>query len=412
MRRDERTAKPAGSQRRSRCETYKVVIRAERLSKSYPVFASPRDRLRQLLRRNGHAAREHAALRDVTFDVAAGETLGVIGQNGSGKSTLLQLIAGTLAPTTGSCEVRGRVAALLELGAGFNLEFTGRENVRLSGSILGLSSQEIRDRYASILDFSEIGELADRPVKTYSTGMYLRLAFALAVSVDPDVLLVDEILAVGDVRFQLKCIERMRELQRRGTTIVFVSHSIETVRRLCRRCLWLEAGRLQVDGDAIAVTDRYVSYVTGLEANGKEVAAPAFEGQATLARIRSVALSGDRLRIHGELRVAVEYEVLEEEIPSFLLGVAIFAANRTYVFGPNTALDGVVVPATPGRHRVDYVIPRMPLLGGSYSLDVGLFADRGLVCLDYRTEAGSFAVEAPYVAEGLVHIEHAWETAE
>lgn len=392
-----------------------VVLRAERLTKSYPVFASPRDRLRQVLHRNGHAVREHAALRDVSFDVAAGETLGVIGQNGSGKSTLLQLIAGTLAPTSGSCEVRGRVAALLELGAGFNLEFTGRENVQLSGAILGLSSQEIRDRYASILDFSEIGELADRPVKTYSSGMYLRLAFALAVSIDPDVLLVDEILAVGDVRFQLKCIERMRELQRRGTTIVFVSHSIETVRRLCRRCLWLEAGRLQVDGDAIAVTDRYVSYVTGLESNGKngkEVPAPVFEGLGTLARIRSIELSVDRLQIHGELRVAVGYEVLDAEIPSFLLGVAIFAANRTYVFGPNTALDGVEVPASAGVHRVDYVIPRMPLLGGSYSLDVGLFADRGLVCLDYRTEAATFAVEAPYVAEGLVHIEHAWETTE
>jgi ABC-type polysaccharide/polyol phosphate transport system ATPase subunit len=404
---------PSHSHRQRGCETANIVLRAERLSKSYPVFASPRDRLRQVLGRNGDAAREHAALRDVSFDVAAGETLGVIGQNGSGKSTLLQLIAGTLAPTSGSCEVRGRVAALLELGAGFNLEFTGRENVQLSGAILGLSSREIRDRYTSILDFAEIGELADRPVKTYSTGMYLRLAFALAVSVDPEVLLVDEILAVGDVRFQLKCIERMRELQRRGTTIVFVSHSIETVRRLCRRCLWLEAGRLQVDGDAIAVTDRYVSYVTGLESNGKEVvAAPAFEGQATLARIRSVEVSGSRLQIHAELRVAVEYEVLEEEIPSFLLGVAIFAANRTYVFGPNTALDGVEVPASPGRHRVDYVIPRMPLLGGSYSLDVGLFADRGLVCLDYRTEAATFAVEAPYVAEGLVHIDHAWETAE
>jgi ABC-type polysaccharide/polyol phosphate transport system ATPase subunit len=153
----------------------------------------------------------------------------VVGQNGSGKSTLLQVIAGTLAPTAGACEVRGRVAALLELGAGFNLEFTGRENVHLSGAILGLSRDEIRARYRDILAFSEIGGLAEQPVKTYSTGMYLRLAFAVAVSVEPEVLLIDEVLAVGDVRFQLKCIERMRELQRNGTTIVFVSHATETV---------------------------------------------------------------------------------------------------------------------------------------------------------------------------------------
>src|SRR4029453_13888286 len=174
-----------------------IAIHADRVAKAYPMFASPRDRLRQLLRQgrgNGH--REHVALRDVSFRVARGETVGVVGQNGSGKSTLLQVIAGTLAPTAGACEVRGRVAALLELGAGFNLEFTGRENVHLSGAILGLSRDELRARYRDILAFSEIGPLAEQPVKTYSTGMYLRLAFAVAVSVEPDVLLIDEVLAV------------------------------------------------------------------------------------------------------------------------------------------------------------------------------------------------------------------------
>jgi len=388
-----------------------IAIHADRLAKAYPIFASPRDRLRQLLRKGrGNGNREHLALRDVSFRVARGETVGVVGQNGSGKSTLLQVIAGTLAPTAGACEVRGRVAALLELGAGFNLEFTGRENVHLSGAILGLSRDEVRARYRDILAFSEIGGLAEQPVKTYSTGMYLRLAFAVAVSVEPDVLLIDEVLAVGDVRFQLKCIERMRELQRNGTTIVFVSHATETVRRLCRRCLWLDEGRLLADGDATAVTDRYLAHILSLGADGAAPPAPApFAGQATLARIHAVDVANERLRLHDTLRVTVEYEIVEDDLPSFLLGVAIYAANRTYLFGPNTALDGVAVPATRGRHRVDYVVPRLPLLGGTYTLDVGLFADRGLVCLDYRTDAACFAVEAPYLAEGLVMIEHAWE---
>jgi ABC-type polysaccharide/polyol phosphate transport system ATPase subunit len=385
-----------------------LAIRADRLRKAYPVLASPRDRLRQILRPARRALLEHVALEGVSFEIARGETVGVVGPNGSGKSTLLQVLAGTLVPTAGTCEVRGRVAALLELGAGFNLEFTGRENVFLSGAILGLSSDEIRARYADILAFSEIGSWADRPVKTYSTGMYLRLAFAVAVTVEPDVLLIDEVLAVGDVRFQLKCIERMRELQRSGTTIVFVSHAIESVRRLCRRCFWLDGGRLVADGAATAVTDRYVGSLASVSGNGHAPAPEPFPGQATVARLGAVALASERVRIHETLRVTVEYEVVDE-VPSFLLGVAIFTASRTYVFGPNTALDGVTLPATPGRHRVDYVIPRLPLLGGAYSLDVGLFADRGLVCLDYRAGAASFTVDAPYVAEGLVHIDHAWE---
>jgi ABC-type polysaccharide/polyol phosphate transport system ATPase subunit len=392
--------------------SFELAIHADRLSKSYPVFGSPRDRLSQMLRPRRSSSGKVAALRDVSFRVASGETLGVIGQNGSGKSTLLQVLAGTLTPTAGACEVRGQVAALLELGAGFNPEFTGRENVLLSGAILGLSKDEMAARYESIMAFSEVDGLAHQPVKTYSTGMYLRLAFAVAVSSTPDVLLIDEVLSVGDVRFQLKCIERMRELQRRGTTIVFVSHAIETVRRLCQRCLWLDRGRLVLDGDATAVTDRYVAEATKLESNGACAAPEASTGQATLARITNVALSSTRPRLHDPLRVTVEFDILEEEIHDFLLGVAIYGTKRTYVFGTNTALDAVAVPATRGRHRVDYVLPCLPLLGGGFSLDVGLFADQGLVCLDYRADAARFDVEGHYVAEGIVHIGHAWEIHE
>jgi ABC-type polysaccharide/polyol phosphate transport system ATPase subunit len=392
-----------------------ALIRARDLGKSYQIFARPWDRLGHLFfgRRRG-LRREIDAVRGVSFSVGRGETVGVVGQNGSGKSTLLQLVAGTLRPTTGVCEVQGRVAAILDLGAGFNLDFTGGENIFMNATILGLTTEEIAERYDDIVDFAGIGDFVDQPVKTYSSGMYLRLAFAIAVSVRPDVLLVDEVLAVGDARFQAKCLERMHTIQREGTTILFVSHAAELVRRFCNRCLWLEAGRLILDGDAAAVTDRYLDFVKSLDGNGAgpKPAATIFPGQVTLARLRSVEMSADSVDIHDTLRVTIDYEILDDGLRNFLLGVAIYTLNRNYVFGPNTALDDVSIPTTPGRHRVSYCIPRVPLLGGSYLVDVGLFLDRGLVCLDYRVEAGRFVVRAPYVAEGLVHIDHRWEVRE
>jgi ABC-type polysaccharide/polyol phosphate transport system ATPase subunit len=359
--------------------------------------------------------REFWALKDLSFLMRRGETVGVIGRNGSGKSTLLQVIAGTLPSLEGVCEVNGRVAALLELGAGFNPEFTGRENVYMNAAILGLSRREIDSRYESIVAFADIGEFIEQPVKTYSTGMYVRLAFAVAVSVEPDILLVDEALAVGDVRFQAKCVERMREIQRKGATILFVTHSAEQIKRFCTRCLWLDGGRLMMDGDVNLVTDRYLEHMAVTEKNegAAGFAAQAFLGQGALARIRSVELSSDVVEVFDPLRVAVEYEIIEHPLPTFLLGVALYTVDRRgYIFGPNTALDNITIPSAVGPHRVVYTVPRLPLLGGTYTVDVGLFLDRGLVCLDYRNAAARFTVQAPYRAEGLVHLDHSWEIAD
>ena len=388
-----------------------VVIQANSLSKRYQVYSRPQDRLKQLVWGDRRCFFEEVrALDDVSFALQRGETVGVLGHNGSGKSTLLQLLAGTLTASSGTSRVIGRVAALLELGAGFDPEYTGRENIYLYGAILGLHRAHIDARFDAIAAFADIGEFLERPVKTYSSGMYLRLAFAVAVSVEPDVLLVDEALAVGDLRFQIKCLGRMRELQERGVTIVLVSHSVEQVRRFCQRALWLDRGRLLMDGPAPAVTDRYVEYMTALNGDGHDaLPAAARAGFGTVARIDSVELSADSLGPFDPLRVTVEYEILEERVPTFLLGVALYTHERRYVFGPNTSLDEVEVPLGRGRHRVSYVIPRLPLLGGSYMVDVGLFVDRGLACLDYRLDAARFVVAAPYFSEGLVHIEHRWE---
>ena len=236
----------------------KVVFNS--VSKRYAAYARPADRLRELVwPRRGTASGECWALREVSFEVATGETLCLIGANGSGKSTSLQLAAGILRPTEGAVAVRGRVAALLELGAGFHPDFTGRENARLSASLFGLSSREIRNRFAGIEEFAEIGDFMDRPVKTYSTGMVVRLAFAVAISVEPEILLVDEALAVGDYYFRQRCMRRVHELRRKRVTILFVSHAMADVQALGTRALWLDGGRVAELGEPSSVVRKYLA---------------------------------------------------------------------------------------------------------------------------------------------------------
>ena len=241
-------------------------IRVDGLSKRYEIYARPADRLKQMilprLRRSSQRQartwyRECWALRDVGFQVRKGETVGIVGRNGSGKSTLLQMICGTLTPTLGTVAVSGRIAALLELGAGFNPEFTGRENVRLSGLLYGLSQRELDARFDDICDFAEIGDFIDRPVKTYSSGMYVRLAFSVAINVSPDVLVVDEALSVGDEAFQRKCFARIDQIRASGATVVFVSHAASTVIELCNRALLLDGGELLTEGSPKYVVSRY-----------------------------------------------------------------------------------------------------------------------------------------------------------
>ena len=230
------------------------------VSKSYAIYESPGDRLKELLSLNHlNCHRDFQALRDLSFDVKRGETFCIVGENGSGKSTMLQMIAGILQPTTGTIAVNGRVSALLELGAGFNPEFSGRNNVYLNGSILGLTTRQIDQRYQQIETFAEIGQFIDQPVKTYSSGMVVRLAFAVAISVDPEILLVDEALAVGDIYFRQRCMRKVHELRARGVTIMFVSHATADVKAIGDRVLWLDKGRLVEVGDPERVISRYLA---------------------------------------------------------------------------------------------------------------------------------------------------------
>lgn len=257
-----------------------ITIDVAGLSKCYRIYDKPSDRLKQsLYPRLAHLVNRQApqyfsefwALRDITFSVQKGETVGIIGRNGSGKSTLLQIISGTVAPTAGTARTSGRVAALLELGAGFNTEFTGRENVLFNAAILGFDSETMLARMDEVLAFSELGDFLDQPVKTYSSGMYARLAFSIAIHVDPEILIVDEALAVGDARFVAKCMRRIKEIKDKGTTILFVSHDVGSIRTLCERTIWLDKGRLVEQGHVFPVTGRYMEFMFQEDAPASQV---------------------------------------------------------------------------------------------------------------------------------------------
>lgn len=245
-----------------------IAISLKNISKCYKRYASPVDRLKELLLPHKSRAIEFWALRDINLDIYQGETLGIVGQNGSGKSTLLQIIAGTLTPSQGEAAVKGRVSALLELGSGFNPEFTGRQNVFFNGRLLGLTREEIEAKFDDIAAFAEIGSFIEQPVKTYSSGMALRLAFAVAASIDPEILIVDEALAVGDVKFQARCMKRIRRLRDQGTTILFVSHDTGSVISLCQRAVLLNQGTLLDVGTPKAIANRYIAL---LNSNGAEI---------------------------------------------------------------------------------------------------------------------------------------------
>jgi lipopolysaccharide transport system ATP-binding protein len=292
-----------------------IAIRVSNLSKSYLIYETPRDRLKQfvlplLQRLAGQSPkqyyREFRSLNDVSFEVRKGETVGVIGRNGSGKSTVLQIICGTLTPTGGTVETRGRIAALLELGSGFNPEFTGRENVYLNAAVLGLSQKEIDERYDEIVTFADIGEFIEHPIKTYSSGMAVRLAFAVAISVDPQILVVDEALAVGDAAFQRKCIRRIQELTESGVTLLFVSHSTDTIKSICARAIYLNSGELRALGLAKDVCIEYERDLFGASRHAPDNSAKATPPKPkSLARFDSELCSSAE-KTYGDGRASIE----------------------------------------------------------------------------------------------------------
>lgn len=321
------------------------------------------------------------ALRNISLEVAPGRTFGLIGDNGSGKSTLLKCLAKILVPDRGQVQVRGRVAALLELGSGFHPELTGRQNVYLNGTILGLSRRELERRFDDIVAFAGLEQAIDQPVKNYSSGMYARLGFAVATSVDPEVLLIDEVLAVGDATFQRRCAERISELRGQGRTIVLVSHASDSIRALCDEVLWLEKGRAVGQGPTSAVLDRYLR--AGV-VERPEVAGDAERwgaGGLVIEHVEIDAGTGPTTRLVAGapawFRIRVRNDGARTEPP--VLGLGIWSVDGMHLWGANTAGQGLDIPAVaPGSQRtMEFTTDRLPLQPGTYDLEVAL-VDRSL----------------------------------
>jgi ABC-type polysaccharide/polyol phosphate transport system ATPase subunit len=390
------------------------------------------------------------ALQDVTFTVPQGRTLGIIGRNGSGKSTMLKLVAGITKPTDGHVRVEGRISALIELGAGFHPEISGRENVFINGIMLGLSKREVASRFDEIVEFAELEDFIDAPVKTYSSGMYMRLGFAVAIHVDPDVLLVDEVLAVGDEGFTHKCLDKFSEFKRRGKTILLVTHSLGLVERFCDEALWLDAGRKEAMGDPKRVVGAYITDVTQSEeqqlAAGDaktqgstavvspdepasavlpdspvEVAeAPADMFRATEGRWGSREVEITSVRLAGPdgdpghvfqsgqpltVRIALRSPIV---IDDFVVGVGIFNAEGVCCYGTNTSLEALRSVRILGDAEARFRIDALDLVEGTYKLDVAVHRQDGYP-YDYHRLLYTFRVKSLTKDVGIYRPKHAWE---
>lgn len=386
----------------------------DKVSKRYRIFEKPLDRFKYAFTKKEALYKEFWALNELTFNINKGESIGLIGKNGSGKSTLLQMIAGTLTPSTGSIQVNGRIAALLELGSGFNPEFTGRENAIINGTIMGLTIEQAKDRIADIEDFAGIGEFIDQPVKTYSSGMYVRLAFACAVHVDPDILIVDEALAVGDMQFQLKCIEKMKSFKEQGKTIIFVSHDMYSVRNFCETAIWLKDGNIHQRGNVNNVTKEFENYMKDGFTEATNPTQELLVSNNAVLNILNIKTNNElgietEDFVYGEkIIIQVEYEV-KQKCVGLVGGVAIFDPLNTYICGLNTKLDNFSLIEGPGVFLLEIKYTSMKLLPGTYFIDVGFFESSGLIRLDYKSRIKSFHIRSnDYFAEGLVYIEHQW----
>ncbi|MMZ50433.1 Teichoic acids export ATP-binding protein TagH [compost metagenome] len=395
-----------------------ISISVQNVSKCYRMFDRPQDRLKQGFIKHKKYYKEFWALQDVSFDIPKGQTIGIIGRNGSGKSTILQIIAKTLTPTSGEVNIQGRVAALLELGSGFNPEFTGRENVIMNCTIMGLSSSEIEGRMQLIEDFAEIGDFIDRPVKVYSSGMYVRLAFACAINVDPDILVIDEALAVGDMRFQLKCMDKIKSFQKEGKTILFVSHDSYSVRNICDHAIWMMDGQIYRRGDAKAIVEEYQDYMKS-DAGGNEAsneARPVQEKDVltidTVKFYDSSDLETNVIPFRQSFSIEVNY-TLHENIDGLIGGIALYDKQNNYICGLNTKLDNYKLPYIAGKHTLRLNYEDLNLMPGTYYTDIGFFESAAIVPLDYSSRTHSLrVVSGDYLAEGLVFLEHKWELKE
>jgi len=436
-----------------------LVISLQGVGKTYKRFAKPSDRFWQAVwptafrsasQTDDAAANEFVALAPLNLEVRRGEALGLVGRNGAGKSTLLQMVCGTLNPSSGSVAVDGKIGALLELGAGFNPEFTGRENVYLAAAVMGLSGAETDALYESIVEFSGIREFIDQPVKTYSSGMYVRLAFSIATSANPDILVIDEALSVGDGAFAKKSFERIMQLKAQGTTVLFCSHSMYQVESFCDRAVWLDHGQVQMEGPASKVVAAYAdslreessisqsgaldslgslsstsSDLSGAESSGAASSSAGSEEGSTptaalaviVARITQIEVSVDgktgreleAVSLQSDVSVTVKFESdPAQPCPTFATG---FALPDGQIFtSAYTLFDGIHIERdAAGNGQATVVFQKLPLMKGRFSVGAYLFDERALHVYDVVLQAATVNVVQSGVHQGFVQLPHTWK---
>jgi lipopolysaccharide transport system ATP-binding protein len=355
------------------------------------------------------------ALRNVSFKIEKGETVGLIGANGAGKSTALKLISRIIQPSTGAVTVDGRVTALLELGAGFHPDLSGRDNIFLNGTVMGLSRKEIQFKLDEIIEFADIGEYIDEPVKDYSSGMQARLGFAVAVSLDPQIMLIDEALAVGDQAFQQKCAERMLQMRRKGITMLYVSHSLESVEQLCKRAIWLEHGVVKLDDNTRRVAKAY--YRASLKRGDPKALANSEtrpgSGEARITRVELLDAASTQQSVfltHESCTLRMHYKAdIRIEQPAF--GLAFMNVNTgSHIAGPNNTFDQFVIPAIEGEGYVDYIVSDLPMLPGRYSITTAIFDNACVHCYDYWDESAFFDIATGGTDQkhGLISLHGRW----
>jgi len=391
------------------------AIEADTLTKHYRVYLEPFDRLKEMVtRRSCHELVE--ALKGVSFQIPYGETLGIIGENGSGKSTLLKILAGTTQPTGGNLVKQGRTAALLELGSGFHPDFSGRRNIHLNAALLGLNEKEIREKEPEIIEFSELQNVIDRPVKTYSSGMYMRLAFSIAISVDPDILIIDEALSVGDQYFQQKCIERMTRIKDTGKTFLFCSHSMYLVAELCKKSIWLHQGKIRDYGESADVVGSYLAYLEekqSKEGSGALKPSPEITTEPPEVIIDEVFVTD----INGvRLERAMQFEPLLVNIKTHRDGtpfrghmaITLMKPDEKVIFAVITKKAGLDPVEFAGEQLTKLLLPSLPLGSGAYKASALVSDEHGLRCVyDDRSDVFHVASEQP--ALGMCWMEHEWQ---
>jgi len=402
-----------------------IVIDVNDVRKKFRVYPDKGSTLKEkILFQNRRRFEERQVLKGISFQVQKGEAVGLIGHNGCGKSTTLKLLTRIMYPDQGTIRLTGRVSSLIELGAGFHPDMSGRENIYINASIFGLSRKEITERLDTIIAFSELEEFIDNPVRTYSSGMYMRLAFAVAINVNADILLIDEILAVGDVAFQAKCFNKLKEIKAQGTTIVIVSHSLGQIEQICDKTIWLDEGRIRMEGKPRDVHSYYLDFMNGntlskkqeqphVEEENKPVGENkkrwgSREAQITHAELQDRTGTCKTCFKSGEpIRIVIEYKA-ESALPSSDVGIGIFRIDGLNIYGTNTFLDHMTDVVLEREGKAIFKISHLDLLPGDYLVDLALESQSGFP-YDYVKSLLRFSVTSALSEVGVYHMEHEWE---